>query len=170
MLLRFAKSKHPADANPRRRSDTLTCIRDDGSITASKFRASHDLVHYAVETELDLPGSFYRLVAGGLDIEAFNQPGAAKRLNLPPGAGLTEIIVNLLEIERASFTESDAEAFNSQLRAMCEQLGHAPLVVAAGSLARIRARIDELFRAWSGVAPGGAMELRFPPIPAEVVP
>ena len=165
MLLRFTKSKHPVDASAARRLDTLTCARDDGTTTMSKFRATHDLVHYAVETELDIPDSFYRLIAAGLDIEAFNQPGAAQALALPNGAKLAEAVVSLFEMERISFTSYSEQLFNQYLQSMCVQ-GDTPFSISRATLTRIRARIADLFRRWSAVMPGESLELYFPPEPS----
>jgi hypothetical protein len=61
---------------------------------------------------------------------------------------------------------SDAEVFNAQLRAMCAEAGQSLPPIAVDALARIRTRIDDLFRAWSTVGPGESMELRFESSPA----
>src|SRR2546423_1597817 len=82
----------------------LRCTRSDGSVTWQRhdkhagFFSFHDLDHFAVETTLDLYG-FYGLIADGWDIE--DTTGKGRRGKLPPGAGLAEYVVGLLETERS---------------------------------------------------------------------
>ena len=78
---------------------TITCIRDDGSITwqtygpHSDFFAIHDLTHYAVETELGYKHGFFGMIAQGRDINDFG-PGSAASLH--PEAFHAEMLAGLL--------------------------------------------------------------------------
>ena len=64
MFIRFTKG---------RRTDVLTCTRDDGTVTWTHERPGfvlHDLAHYAVEAELGYALGFYGLVAHGWDLSS----------------------------------------------------------------------------------------------------
>lgn len=73
MVVQFTKH---ADKPP-----TLTCIRDDGSVTwfsaghNGEFFVAHDLLHYAVETTLGYSSAFYGMVAAGRDLNNFGTKG-----------------------------------------------------------------------------------------------
>ncbi|MBK7404918.1 MAG: hypothetical protein IPJ41_09865 [Phycisphaerales bacterium] len=66
----------------------LSCHRDDGTSTIAEIAPgpSHDLAHYAVETTLNLRRAFFGLVAGGMNLQDFDVPGAVKRLALHDAA------------------------------------------------------------------------------------
>ena len=77
MVIRFKKGKNRSKHKP----DTLTCIRDDGSVTWTYLHhefALQDLAHYVVETTLGLENAFLGLIAKGYDIPDFNQPKAER--------------------------------------------------------------------------------------------
>lgn len=156
MLIRMHRPKNAA------KPAVLVCVRDDGSetIAAANVGVEHDLVHYAVETELGLRDSFYSLVARGWNIADFNVPAAAQNLDLPAEAGRTEFIVGLLQIELRN-GEPYAD-FNAELARMCAERGVEPVIhVDETALPRIRAKLGELLHAWVAVEPGAALELRW---------
>lgn len=142
----------------------LVCTREDGSSTVSEMTVGpeHDLAHYAVETVLGLRRGFYGLVAGGMNIEDFNVPGAAQRLKLPDEAIYTEYIVGLLQVEwRSDAPYSD---FNAELRGAVAA-GRNPLPpppqIDEAQLGEIRQRLDELVMQWSLLPADGSIELSF---------
>jgi hypothetical protein len=152
-------------------SVVLSCRRADGTSTwqrnqgnKARFFPVHDLTHYAVETTLGQRRAFYGLVADGWDLQDFGTPWP--RGPLPPDADLTEVIVGVLDRERANGEEGTAADLNAQLeqylatRSAGRAGGQAP--VTDEQLARIRASLRELIARWIAVPPGGALELPFP--------
>ncbi len=141
----------------------LRCTRADGSVTWQKQTARqaahfalHDLTHFAVESTLGLSGGFYGLIASGWEIE--DTTGKGSRGKLPPEAGVAEIIVGLLDMERAGGVMYTAEEFN-----LCHpNREHSPRPLEQDDLARVRKLRSELFTKWFAVEPGTAIELEFP--------
>ncbi len=157
MTVRLTKGGGPKE-------DTLSCFRPDGTCTWSRFIAQHDLVHYVVETELNLQNSFYALVFRGMNISDFNVPGATKALDLPPEAGLTEFVVGMLQMELAGGEEFPD--FNDQVAIACRGRGaEPPDPIPPDKLARIRDRVRRLLGEWSTVEQGGFLEFPFPIVP-----
>jgi hypothetical protein len=151
-------------------SAVLTCTRADGSVTWQRqlgphgaFFPRHDLTHYAVETVLGHPQSFYGLVATGWDISDFGPPW--KKGPLTQEAGYTELIVGFLDSERASLTRWSAEEFNEKAAIFYRdrKIAEAPPKLTDDDLDRVRARRSELFQRWDAVPPGDALELMFDP-------
>jgi len=146
----------------------LRCVRDDDSVTWQKqqgnhatFFPLHDLIHYAVETELGFRRGFYGLIAAGWDID--ETTGKTARGPLPDEAIEVEYIVSALAAERAGGAVSPAEEFNQLAKTFAGTKGLAqsrPLTEA--DLTRIRSRMDELFLRWQTLAPGDTLELAFP--------
>jgi hypothetical protein len=148
----------------------LTCTRADGTVTwqrqqgaQASFFPRHDLTHYAVETILGHRRGFYGLVAEGWDLSDFGTPWP--RGPIPADADPSELIVGFLDGERASgaeWTAADLTEMAAQFSAAHGVAG-ASLVLTDDQLARIRARMRELFADWEAVAPGEALELIFEP-------
>ena len=141
-------------------SGVLRCVRADGSEVWQKqnerhapFFALHDLTHFAVETTLGYRRGFFGLVAEGWDFDDTTGKGA--RGPLPPDAGEVEMIVGLLDSERASGANWTIDEFN-EFGAM---KGLRRLT--AEEVVRVRKRRSELFQQWSAVAPGATLELEF---------
>jgi hypothetical protein len=148
----------------------LTCTRADGSVTWQRqegghalFFPLHDLTHYAVETVLRHRRGFYGLVAEGWDFGDFGAPWP--RGPIPADAEPAELIVGLLDAERASGAEWSAADFREQAAQFLATHGAvgASLALTDDQLARIRRRMRELFAAWEAVVPGEALELEFEP-------
>jgi hypothetical protein len=141
----------------------LRCIRADGSDTWQKqekhaeFFVAHDLTHFAVESILGLASGFFGLLAAGWSIEDTTGKGA--RGALPAEAHAAEVLVGLLDSERASGTLWTAEEFNEALRL---KLGDEALTLSGDQLLAIRRRRAELQRRWAETAEGATMELQFP--------
>jgi len=140
----------------------LRCRRADGSVTwqthqgtRAAFFPSHDLTHFAVESELPGTVAFYGLVAAGWDIEDTTGKGA--RGPLPPEAVMVEHIVGLLDVERGSGHWMSGAEFRSAL----EDAGKPAPLLDDDALTRIRARRSELLARWRELAPGATLELEF---------
>ncbi len=133
----------------------LRCIRQDGSATWQKQErhaahfALHDLTHFAVETVLGYRRGFFGLVAEVWDLE--DTTGKGKRGPLPDEATEVEKIVGLFDSERASGQLWMSDEFNM----------FAPRLLSNGEVQRIRTVRGNLFQRWSGVQPGGKLELHF---------
>jgi hypothetical protein len=148
-------------------SAALSCTRADGSVTwqrqlgvQGRFFPLHDLTHYAVETVLGHRSGFFGLVASGWDVTDFGAPWP--KGHIPPDADPSELIVGLLDAERASGTLWTAEELNEKIGAHCaEQGGALPPAMTDGQLAAVRLRRSELFAQWKAVPPGDALELEF---------
>ncbi len=133
----------------------LRCTRDNRSITWQKQArhgahfALHDLTHFAVETSLGYRRGFFGLIAEGWDIEETS--GKSPRGPLPDEALEVERIVGAFDSERASSALWTAEEFN--------QFG--PHALSDTEIAKVRETRAELFKKWSEVLPGRALNLEF---------
>ncbi|MEN3371111.1 MAG: hypothetical protein V7609_3254 [Verrucomicrobiota bacterium] len=148
----------------------LRCVRADGSTTWQRqddnraaFFPLHDLTHYAVEIELGFNLGFYGLIAAGWEIADTTGKGA--RGPLPNEAIEVEYIVGALGAERSGGAISTAEEFNQLAATFAHARGMPrPRALTDEELARVRARIDELFVKWRTLPPGATLELVFPPL------
>lgn len=147
-------------------SGLLRCDRLNGTSTWQKqtkhavFFTTHDLTHFAVEIVLGYRRGFFGLVAEGWDIDDTTGKGA--RGPLPQDAAEVELVVGLLDSERASGSLMTAHEFNGFLKAKAADSGRQPRrPISADELLQVRARRAELLRAWSDVAPGGELTLEW---------
>lgn len=151
----------------------LRCRRADGSTTWQRqdgrraaFFPLHDLTHYAVETELGFRDGFYGLVAAGWEI-ADTGGGKGARGPLPAETLAVEHLVGMLDTERPSRTEWTAADVNRQAALFAGAGGRpAPRAVTDADLARVRARVRELFGRWAALAVGDTLELAFADAPS----
>jgi hypothetical protein len=111
--------------------------------------ALHDLTHYAVETALGYRRGFFGLIAEGWNIE--DTGGKGQRGAVPAETIEVERMVGIFDSERGSGTLWSTAEFNQ----------YAPRAMAGDAIQRVRALRSELFRRWSAVAPGQALELEF---------
>jgi hypothetical protein len=146
----------------------LSCTRPDGSTTwqrqegqLGRFFPLHDLTHFAVETVLGFKRAFYGLVAEGWDLSRFADPGMSRQL--PEEAGLAEVLVGFLDVERATGTRATAEDFNWKIRTYYDEHGTPTPTfrMTDDLLDRIRAVRADLFARWHAVQPGDSLELSF---------
>lgn len=154
-------------------TSALTLVRADGSTTwqrqlgaQARFFPHHDLTHFAVETELDIRRGFYGLVAEGWEFSDFADPWPKGAL--PPEALAAETIVGMLDVDRAMRARGEppmtAAGMTALIAANYEAQGNpSPPVLTEDQLARIRARLEELFAAWESLAAGEAIQIRFGP-------
>ena len=150
--------------NGRDGPPTLVCVRADGSRTWSKvhpFFPIHDLTHYAVESVLGFKAGFFGLIASGWDIDAFGEPGAPARM--PEEALWAEHIVGIFDLERGMNRALPLEEFNQAVEESFTGKSTRPFrPITDGELAAIRALRSDVVARWWGLAPGEALELRFP--------
>jgi len=150
-------------------SSVLSCRRGDGSVTwqhhggaQARFFPLHDLTHYAVETVLCERVGFYRLLAEGWNISDFGDPWP--RGPLPEDAGIVELIVGFLDMERADGATWPAVDFNAHAASYFAEHGaRTRLELDDETLQRIRAARDELFGRWSELPAGSALILEMSP-------
>lgn len=146
---------------------SLSCTRADGSTTwqsmknaQAAFFPRHDLTHYAVETVLRHPRGFYGMVAAGWDLTDFGTPWP--RGPMPSECVLSEMIVGLLDLERASGALVTADDVNQRLAQFCAENGLPdPKILTDDDLSAVRQKRGELFAKWDAVEPGSALELAF---------
>lgn len=152
----------------RNGQSVITCVRDDGSQTYSKSRhgeffATHDLLHYAVETTLGERQAFFGLIEAGWSIDAFNMPGAAGKL--PAAAIFVEHVVNLMMQEIAFDSPRSAKELNSEVSgamgAVRRPVAAPTRLLTDAELTAIRARFAELLGQFRSLPPGGQLELAF---------
>jgi hypothetical protein len=149
---------------------TLTCVRRDGSMTwqrqrggAAAFFPRHDLTHYAVESVLGYRRGFYGLVADGWNIGDFGAPWP--RGPIPADADPAEIIVGLLDAERASLAGGGTRWTAAELSRQAavfydaQALDARPPAVTDEQLLAIRTLLAELFARWDALAAGESLEL-----------
>ena len=149
-------------------STVLKCVRDDGSSTwqrnlnrQARFFPLHDLVHYAVETELGFAQGFFGLIAAGWNIE--ETTGKSARGALPTEALEVEHIVSSFMVEWNSDARWTAEDFNEHAANFAETKGlPSPRSVTDEQLARVRQRFNELAARWRDLPEGDTLKLAFP--------
>ena len=140
--------------------------REDGTGEAIEMETrsllTHDLVHYAVESEAGLKGSFYGVLA---------RIGGYQELSVNGGAALggeiaiTEIVVGVLQgtLDR---DELDATAFLAQLAEYLELMDYRPpRWLTPAFVAAVRERMRQLTGRWKATPFGQTMELEFSPSP-----
>ena len=160
MIIEFAKRK---DGNT-----VLRCIRDDGSSTwqrnpnqQARFFPLHDLVHYAVESELGFTQGFFGLIAAGWNID--ETTGKSARGALPTEAIEVEHIVSSFMVEWNSDSRWTGPDFNEQAATFAETRGlPLPRSLTDEQLARVRQRFNELAARWRDLPEGETLQLEFP--------
>jgi hypothetical protein len=133
-------------------------IRADGGVEMRELETrsflTHDLVHYAVESEAGLANSFYGLLARGAGYDAMQQPISDEAMQ-------TEFVVGPLQT--AIKGEVDPEAFVVRIVEVQQQMGGiAPEWLTPDLIGRVVRRLRGLQGRWKATAFGEAMELEFP--------
>lgn len=154
------------------RNEKVAVTRPDGSgagfTIPSKGPVSHDIVHFCVESVLNLKHGFWGAVASGEEPEAIQERAkagghaSAKRATLPESG-----IVPLLQVER--LVESfEAEGWSGAaddggLRAMAKAGWAAsqvpPLELSDQDIAAIRTLLEDLGGRWQAMPDGECMIL-----------
>jgi len=160
MIIEFAKRK---DGNT-----VLRCVRDDGSTTwqrnenqHARFFPLHDLVHYAVESELGFTQGFFGLLTAGWNID--ETTGKSARGALPNEAIEVEHLVSSFTAEWNSDSGWSAADFNDQARAFSAMRKlPPPRSLTEEELARVRNRFKKLCARWRDLPEGETLRLEFP--------
>ncbi len=156
MVIRFKKGKNRSKHKP----DTLTCIRNDGSVTWTHLHrgfVQHDFAHYVVETTLGFENAFFGLVAKGYDIPNFSDPKAERPFDIPEEAIETEPIVALLQadlLEDLGYSGDSDGIFHDHSASL-------PVSITAKQLEVMRQGLRRLLGRWHDLQPGETMTLQF---------
>ncbi len=156
MIIRFKKGKNQSKHKP----DTLTCIRDDGSVTWTYLHpgfAIQDFAHYVVETTLGYQHSFLGLVARGYDIPDFNLPKTKRPFEIPEEALNTEVIVGLLQTDLLESLRGNAD--NCELLRDYGEL--LPVKITDAQLEIMQQKLQVLLQQWHDLQPGESITLQF---------
>jgi hypothetical protein len=117
----------------------------------------HDLVHFAVETEAGLQGSFYGLLAKLGGYAELTVAGSS----LGGEAAMTEMVVG--PMQGALKGEFDPEAFVERVQAYREDMDVPKIPwLSTDLVARAHARLRQLEGQWKATPFHQTMELRFP--------
>ena len=157
------------------RADWIEARRDDGSVerenVPQKGPVPHDLVHFAVEIELELDRGFWGLIATGHSpqqiVEMAKAAGhaSAKRARVPDPhfveAIQVERIVESFEAE-TWFGGADNEAVRALAQAGCEQSLVSCPELSDDVVNRIRSRLSGLAGQWAELAIGETLTLDWP--------
>ena len=155
MIIRFKKGKNQWKHRP----DTLTCVRDDGSVTWAHLHRGfvlHDFAHYVVETTLGFKNAFFGLVAKGHDIPDFSEPQGSRPFEIPKEATDIEPIVALLQIDVSEglWGSSDDAVFRDQGASL-------PINITDQQFEVMQQKLRRLLQQWRDLQPGEAMVLQF---------
>ena len=150
------------------KADRLQYIRDDGSACENPMPRQgilpHDLVHFIVESRLQLRNGFLALVAGGADPDFATQMAHdAGNQYARSEAIQAEAIVEALQTQlwNGSF---DAEAFAYGVQSASAARGIEPAVLPLERVeSLLYASAMELDRQWLQVPAHGSIELSFLP-------
>jgi hypothetical protein len=136
----------------------------------------HDLVHYVVETALDLNEGFWGLVADGVNPTRVNK--AAERI--ATGVTLRDMTDRSTDqLVLAEFAVAAVGALESQpvadaladFATRCEDFGvDVPDDLTAERLTEIADLVDRMTTRWSRLPDGVALEVSFPPEPPQSPP
>ena len=157
MVIRFKKGKNQSKHKP----DTLTCIREDGSITWTHLHRGfvhHDFAHYVVETTLGFKNAFFGLVAKGYNIPDFSESEAQRPFEIPEEAMDTEPIVALLQADFPNTPYPQDANSNGLFR---EHSATLPIDITDEQLEGMRQKLRILLRRWRDLHPGASMTLQF---------
>jgi len=159
MTIRFTKGQG--------KRDTLAIIRDDGTSTWSALTpgfATHDFMHYALETALGCKDAFLGLVGRGLAIESFGEvdPATRQKPQLPAEAIYAETTVQTLWQYWMAGDWPEAGALSDLLEIAWQQFGMpAPERITTEQLSHVREIFMGLVSRWERVLPGETLEVTF---------
>lgn len=121
----------------------------------------HDLLHYAVESELGTQGGFWGALAKGKSMSDLNdRTGTAMGDLSPPIAGI-EAIVGMMTgvVKSAASTDEVIASLRGYLAAMTVA---APEWCTAAFVNGVRERMRQIFGRWKAVPYRGSMEIQWP--------
>ena len=115
----------------------------------------HDMVHFAVESEVATLGFLGGIAAGG---ETGFSAGADD-----PHHRAVERLVETVQAEAWSGGPVADDEFTALYRVTCDARGDVPLALDGPVIAAIRGRIADLTARWAAVPVGGTLELSLVP-------
>ena len=159
MLVRFTKGL-PAAA-----SDTVTCVRTDGSsVTAPLPRQgilSRLVFHFVLESTMEWRDALFGQVADGCTVDQATERlhGTSGRLKNTQGLQC-EAMIECLEAEQWSGANDPAE-FAQRLLRSARRRAVPPPDITAEELERVRVALREFGALWRPLAPGRSLERTF---------
>ena len=142
----------------------LEIVRDDGTREAheqeTRSALLHDLVHYAIETEAGLSGSFYGRLARGESYAALTATPAAD-----PEPMQTEAVVGRIQgiAKNDSWSEIQPATFAEGIVASFRIMGYEPPAWLTGDLlVRVRERLRRVQGQWRATPFHQTLTLEFP--------
>jgi hypothetical protein len=151
MKLAFTKS---GGSNPAK-YDRLDIITDNGPLAPidcpKQGIIPHDMVHFAVESEVASVGFLGLAAAGSAGFTTGNDDAHARAV---------ERLVETVQAEAWAAQAFAVDDFIGLYNLTCEARGDTPLAIDAESLAAIRARVSRLTGEWQALPPGDALVLR----------
>ncbi|MBC8143302.1 MAG: hypothetical protein H7Y38_17895 [Armatimonadetes bacterium] len=164
MVIEFVKGE--SSSNKR---DVVRIIRTDGTTAYTylhPYFPLHDLLHYVVETELELHESFWGLLARGWHFDDFatKNPATGKLLKIQPEQALAvEELVGFLQLAETGSVSRDPADLQ---RLMGEQSWVAKIspmgIITSESIGAIQNRFAALRKEWTAIASGDVLKLVFP--------
>jgi hypothetical protein len=145
--------------------DWLDCVRQDGSTTRCPMPKQgilpHDLVHYVVESTLELRRGFYGLIAAGVGFPKSAPPWDADQFEIDD---LTEALQaeSLVECFQAEMWNGfqPSENFLNILEVTCQQRHVArPAQATAENLDRVRSQLQHFTQIWNALPVGEALQI-----------
>jgi hypothetical protein len=147
--------------------------RDDGAVIRLRGPGAHgiphDLVHYVVESELDVDRGFWGKVARGENVGKVEYVRAPSRRprplrHAPRGkGGDVEAIVGLVHRIHGTLPERTPASVGDYLRTSLTPTVRARAGLDAAAVLRMCRRLDDLGRGWSRIRNGGRLVLDWPP-------
>lgn len=160
MLVRFAKN------SPAAKSDTLTCVRPDGTSTFGAMPRQgilpHDAFHFVVETTLNWRDAFFGQIARGASLEHVTTKLHGERVEWTkmPQALQSESLVECLQAEQWGGA-ADPATFAETLVVTCRRRGVPPPDITADELEKVRLALRAFGAAWRPLGPGAVLERTF---------
>ncbi len=147
------------------KSPTLTCIRDDSSVTWQNygnqggFFPVHDLTHYAVETIMGYRFAFWGMIADGRELEDFGSGDAA---TFHPEAIYAEVLAGLLTTAEGRGSVLTYDEIVETVNIKTAEISITQIALTSVQLLMIRAKAGILVAQWMALTSGETMELTFP--------
>jgi hypothetical protein len=161
MLVRFTKGP------PSARSDTLICIRSDGTLTEAEMGRQgilpHEAFHWVIENALGARDAFFGRIAGGEDIAIITKRFHASMRKTPPediSGRQIEAVIACLQADQWGGA-SDPAAFIKALTQASRDRRVQPRAINAKKLAELRAALRDFGAAWRPLAAGKSIEYRW---------
>jgi hypothetical protein len=142
----------------------LALEREDGAgeqvECETRSLLTHDLLHYAVETEASLEHGFWGSLAGGRTLNDLNdRTGKAMASELPQLMIIEQIVGALSSVVKGASPDAVATSLHAYAAALGTPL---PEWLTAEFITRVRERMRALTGHWKATRFGETMEIRWP--------